>query len=191
MEPVLMPYISCGQRHPSTAQAHSHCHLCEALHAKTFMMIAKAHMDSERRAAVLVTSFFTRYVSLSFHPRFHSPGTPTWSICISACHACTASQCDLWDPGWRDPGFRHCDFFALAPIGPSGNFFCFLSCSFQRTARYEAHKWACHTTHRDCYDASIPLISAWWLLFRLFLFACFCGCVCFICLRVLFTLFLL
>ena len=30
-------------------------------------------------------------------------------------HACTASQCDLRDPGWGYPGFWHCDFFALAP----------------------------------------------------------------------------
>ena len=65
---------------------------------------------------------------------FHSPGISTWSICIGACHACTASQCDLRDPGWGDPGFRHCDFFALAPIGPSGvvfGFFCFqrMACS--------------------------------------------------------------
>ena len=36
---------------------------------------------------------------------------------------CTASQCDLRDPGWGDPGFRHCDFFALAPYGPSSVFF--------------------------------------------------------------------
>ena len=54
---------------------------------------------------------------------FHSPGISAWSICIGACHACTALQCDLRDPGWGDPGFRHCDFFALAPIGLSGNVF--------------------------------------------------------------------
>ena len=39
-------------------------------------------------------------------------------MCNGACHACTASLCDLRDPGWGDPGFRHCDFFVcVAPLG--------------------------------------------------------------------------
>ena len=54
-----------------------------------------------------------------FTPLFHSPGISTWSMCIGVSHACTASQCDLRDPGWENPGFPHCDFFALAPNGPS------------------------------------------------------------------------
>ena len=90
------------------------------------------------RGGRFVTSFLTRYVSLSFHPPFSLARQSTWSICIGACHACTASQCDLRDPGWGDPGFRHCDFFALAPIGPSGvvlGFFCFqrMACSVRGT----------------------------------------------------------
>ena len=47
-------------------------------------------------------------------------------MCIGACHACTASHCDLRDPGWGDPGFRLCDFFCLAPVGPSGDVFGFV-----------------------------------------------------------------
>ena len=50
------------------------------------------------------------YVSPSL---FHSPGISTWLMCIGASHACTASQCDLRDPGWGDPGFRHCDLFCF------------------------------------------------------------------------------
>ena len=34
-------------------------------------------------------------------------------------HACTASQCDLRDPGWGDPEFRHCD---EAPTSVSASF---------------------------------------------------------------------
>ena len=50
-------------------------------------------------------------------------------------------------------------------------------------ARYEAHKLPGHTTfHRECYDAPIPLISAWWLLFRLFSFACLFLWLCVFCL---------
>ena len=114
------------------AQEHSHRHLHKTLNDKTIKMIAKAHMRGLWEAGgCFVISFFTRYVSLSFHPFFHSPGI---SICIGACHACTASQCDLRDPGWEDPGFRHCDFFALAPFGPSGDVLGFVLVCFQRMA---------------------------------------------------------
>ena len=39
-------------------------------------------------------------------------------VCLTAVshrsfsHGRTASQCDLRDPGWGDPGSLHCDFFA-------------------------------------------------------------------------------
>ena len=46
---------------------------------------------------------------------FHTPG-------ISMRSMCTASLCDLRDPGWGDSGFRHCDFFCLAPVGSSSDF---------------------------------------------------------------------
>ena len=52
-------------------------------------------------------------VSLSSHPHiFTLLGISRRSMCIGACYAGTASWCDLRDPGWGDPGFRHCDFFA-------------------------------------------------------------------------------
>ena len=61
----------------------------------------------------------TLYVSLSFHcvshSSFHTPGISIRSMCIGACHACTAWLCDLRDPGWGDPGFRHRVFFAWHP----------------------------------------------------------------------------
>ena len=51
------------------------------------------------------------------HSSFHTPGISIRSMCIGACHACTASLCDLRDPGWGDPGFRHRDFlFAWHPM---------------------------------------------------------------------------
>ena len=83
----------------------------------------------------------------------------TRSMCVGACYACTASHCHLWDPGWGDPGFRHCDFFALAPIGPSG-VVCvsFLVVFNGWPARYLAHKLPCQQLFTTaCYDASIPL----------------------------------
>ena len=49
------------------------------------------------------------------HLSFHTPGISIRSMCIGACHACTASLCDLRDPGWGDPGFRHRDFLAWHP----------------------------------------------------------------------------
>ena len=144
-----------------------------------------------------MTSFLTRYVSLSFHPLFHSPGISTWSICIGACHACTASQCDLRDPGWGDAGFRHCDFFAVAPIGPSGVVFGFLL--FPTDGLLGTWHTSCLVTAlftAAYYDASFHrfLLGGWFLLFCLFVgFVCFCGCVCFLfccCLWVLFGLLL-
>ena len=46
-----------------------------------------------------------------------------------------------------DPGFRHCDFFALAPIGPSGVVFGSSLVVYNAwPARYLAHKLSCHTT---------------------------------------------
>ena len=59
------------------------------------------------------------FVSPSY---FHTLGISMLSMCIGACHACTASLCDLRDPGWGNPGFRHCDYFCLAPVGSSGDF---------------------------------------------------------------------
>ena len=61
----------------------------------------------------LVFFGFTLYVSLSSHTHlFHTLGISMRSMCTGACHACTTSHCDLRDPGWGDPGSRHCDFFA-------------------------------------------------------------------------------
>ena len=58
------------------------------------------------RLRFLVHSVCLTTVSLSFHPHlFHTPGISMRSMCIGACHACTASHCDLRDPGWGIPGF--------------------------------------------------------------------------------------
>ena len=100
----LMLCISCGLQHPSP-------HLC-TVKSIVRLMIAKAHMRGLWEAGVC-SCFFTLYVSLSFHAdRFHTSGISMRSMCTGACHACTASHCDLWDPGWGDPGSLHCDFFA-------------------------------------------------------------------------------
>ena len=86
-----------------------------------WMMIAKAHMRGLWEACrCCCCILFTRYVSPSFHFRFTlipsylftQLGISRRSMCIGACYAGTASWCDLRDPGWGDPGFRHCDFFA-------------------------------------------------------------------------------
>ena len=73
-----------------------------------------------------------------------------------------ASPCNLRDPGWEDPGFRHGDFFALAPNGPSGDF-CgfFLALSYGWPARYLAP--SCLVTPLFTaarYDVYIPLIAS-------------------------------
>ena len=90
---------------------------------------------------------FTLYVSLSFHTHlFHTPGISTRSMCIGACHACTASHCDLPDPGWGDPGSRHCDFFAWHLSAHPMMFFDLSFCCFSGwPARYEAHKLPGHS----------------------------------------------
>ena len=120
-----IPYYTSAQPSPFTrnSQCKEHQDDCQSTHERTL-----------RGGRLLCDFLFTRYVSPSFHPLFHSPGISTWSMCIGACHACTASQCDLRDPGWEDPGFRHCDFFALAPNGPSGDVFGFVLVFFQRMA---------------------------------------------------------
>ena len=65
---------------------------------------------------------------------------------FGACHACKASQCDLRDPGWEDPGFRHCDFFALAPYGLSWwCFWLFLVC-FPTDGLPSTWHISCHVT---------------------------------------------
>ena len=94
--------------------------------------------------------FFTLYVSLSFHAdRFHTPGISMRSMCTGACHACTASHCDLRDPGWGDPGSLHCDFFCLAPVGPSVSVFVLpFYCFNGWPAQDEAHKLPSHDFHQ-------------------------------------------
>ena len=83
-----------------------------------WMMIAKEHMRGLWEACrCCCCLLFTLYVSLPFHFSFTTMfftllGTSMRSMCIGACHAGLASWCDLRDPGWGDPGFRHYDFFA-------------------------------------------------------------------------------
>ena len=56
----------------------------------------------------------------------------------------TVLQCDLRDPGWDDPGFRHCDFFALAPTAHPVNLDLSFSVSNGWACWYLAHKLPCH-----------------------------------------------
>ena len=104
------------------------------------------------------------------------------SMCTGACHACTASHCDLRDPGWGDPGSRHCDFFAWHLSAHPVMFFVGLSfCCFNGwPARYEAHKLPCYCVFSPVvHDAVIPpfcgflwvfLVSVcWFFVFRFLL----------------------
>ena len=82
-----------------------------------WMKIAKEHMRGLWEAfRCCCCHLLTPYVLLPFHFGFTTTiftqlGISRWSICIGACHAGTASWCDLRDPGWGDPGFRHHDLF--------------------------------------------------------------------------------
>ena len=157
----LMLCISCGLQHPSP-------HLC-TVKSIVRLMIAKAHMRGLWEAGVC-SCFFTLYVSLSFHAdRFHTPGISMRSMCTGACHACTASHCDLRDPGWGDPGSLHCDFFVWhLSAHPLVFSFCPSVASMDGLLR---------TRHISC--LVMIFTSSSWCSFHLFVCFCGCGLVCF------------
>ena len=123
-----------------------------------------------------MTFFFTQYVSLSFHPLFHSPGISAWSICIGACHACTASQCDLRGI----LGFGIATFLLWHQSAHPVLFLVFLLL-FPTDGLLGTWHTSCLVTPlftAACYDASIPLISSWCLVFVVFCLLVFVACVC-------------
>ena len=143
-------------------------------------MIAKAHIRGLWEAgSCFCFSFFTPYVSLSFHPLVFTRSAYRRGRC-AASHACTASQCDLRDPGWGNSDFQYCDFFALAPCDPS--LWCFV-CSL-------LFPWmACSVCGTQAAIFSLPFtaVRSWCLqhstdgfLFGVFGFVavCFCFCLC-------------
>ena len=141
-----------------------------------WMMIAKAHMRGLWEACrCCCCILFTRYVSPSFHigsPSylFTQLGISRRSMCIGACYAGTASWCDLRDPGWGDPGFRHCDFFAWhLPV-------IFNICGFELLlqgwpAQDGAHKLPGHYVSSLLLDMSFHYVMFWFLW-------CFCAFLC-------------
>ena len=120
----------CGQRHPS-AQADSHHDLCGALH-EDFMMIAKAHMRGLWEEGGFSDFFSLGMSHCRFPPLFHTPGISTWLMWLVPVMPARSRNAISGILAGGDPGFRHCDFFALAPVGSSGNVFLLFSCWFQR-----------------------------------------------------------
>ena len=106
------------------------------------------------------------------------------SMCIGACHACTASLCDLRDPSWGDPGFRHCDFFAWHHRS-SGNYHGFvllllqvMTCSGRGTQvawslRFMRSFWMTHSMAVMCCAFGFCLCLVWFCV-CLFLVVCWC-----------------
>ena len=138
-----------------------------------WMMIAKAHMRGLWEACrCCCCILFTLYVSPSFHFRFTlflftQLGISRRSMCIGACYAGTASWCDLRDPGWGDPGFRHCDFFAwhLPVIFKMLGFELLLQ---GWPAQDGAHKLPGHYVSSLLLDMSFHFVMFWFLW-------CFCA----------------
>ena len=107
------------------------------------------------------------------HSSFHTPGISIRSMCIGACHACTASLCDLGDPGWGDPGFRHRVFFAWHPKVHPVMLMVFLFVFTMDDLLRTGHRLPCH------YVSS----SLRWFIPRLvavFLFVVVVGCASFL-----------
>ena len=71
-----------------------------------------------------------------------------------------------------DPGFRHCDFFALAPIGPSGDVFCVSSCCFQRMACSVLGTQVALSHHFSLRRVMMPPFHCFCFLVVGFLFCC-------------------
>ena len=116
-------------------------------------------------------------------------------MCIGASHACTASQCDLRDPGWGDPGFPHCDLFCFGTTRPILVISVGLSVCFFNgwPARYMTHKlsYLDYFSLRCGYDVyDIPLFVSlgcgvcccfcWWLVCLWVFFCCFAFCFLFL-----------
>ena len=152
-------------------------------------MIAKEHMrglwEAFRCCCCLL---LTLYVSLPFHFSFTTTfftqlGISRRSMCIGACHAGTASWCDLRDPGWGDPGFRHHDLFAWhLPV---------ILLSFVLVLLFQgwpaqdwAHKRPCHYVSSPPLDIPFPSVMFCFCLLGLgfFVFALLvCSCsACFV-----------
>ena len=110
------------------------------------------------------------------HSFFHTPGISMRSMCIGACHACTASLCDLRDPGWGDPGFRHRDFFAWHPkVHPVTLWPCPFVFTMDDLLR-TGHTSCLVITFQIDFDAdSTDWFGAWWVCVVWF---CFCFGLC-------------
>ena len=63
--------------------------------------------------------------------------------------------CDLRDPGWGDPGFRHCDFFAWHPSVIL--LMLALSCCFKDDLLRTGHISCLVATFQHCFEYVIPL----------------------------------
>ena len=150
------------------------------------------HLDDDRQRTrertlrgVRCCCYFilTLYVSLPFHVSFTTSfftllGISRRSICIGAYHACTASWCDLRDPGWGDPGFRHCDLFAWHPSVIL--LMLALSCCFKDDLLRTGHISCLVATFQHCFEYVTP---RWFLGSGSVLFVCvfvFCVVFCFL-----------
>ena len=153
-----------------------------------WMKIAKEHMRGLWEAfRCCCCHLLTPYVSLPFHFGFTTTiftqlGISRWSICIGACHAGTASWCDLRDPGWGDPGFRHHDFFGFC-LAPPGHLVKFWPCAVvSRMTRSGLGTQAALSLRLiAAIGYSIPIVMfcfcVWGLgFFGLFVFAFWCLC---------------
>ena len=111
------------------------------------------------------------------HSSFHTPGISIRSMCIGACHACTASLCDLWDPGWGDPGFRHRDFFAWHPKVHPVMLMVFLFVFTMDDLLRSGHTSCLVITFQVVFDGSFHV---WWRCFlRVVVVGCASVLVCF------------
>ena len=142
-------------------------------------MIAKEHMrglwEALDVAAVSSHSVCLTSVSRTFHHHvFTLLGISRRSMCIGACHAGTASWCDLRDPGWGDPGFRHHDFFAWH-LPATLLSFGFVLLFWGWPAQDWAHKLPCHYVSLPSLDIPFQLVMFCFVLgFGVFCFGSVC-----------------